>query len=112
MGDIPNAVQSAVQRRISEAMARVHYRAGLTVATEDILTGLFSDESVARATEAYESRPELPADGRMTYALAAALGARIVSDPDGTLSVVPLDDGILSSLATGKGERALGAARS
>ena len=92
MVDISKTLTGLVQRRLAEAKERAYYELGLTRATEDILTALFTDESVARATEAFESRPELPADERMTHALAAALGARIVSDRDGALSVVPLDE--------------------
>lgn len=103
MVDIGQSLNELVQRRLAEAKERAYYELGLTRATEDILTGLFRDESVARATEAFESRPELPADERMTHALVAALGARIVSDPDGRLTVVPLDDDTPHSSGRGNG---------
>lgn len=92
MVDISKSLNGLVQRRLAEAKERAYYKLGLTRATEEILTGLFSDESVARATASFESHPELPADERMTHALVAALGARIESGPDGVLSVVPLDE--------------------
>ncbi|MDW4572608.1 hypothetical protein R8Z57_07440 [Microbacterium sp. M3] len=98
MVDITSSLNALVQRRLAEEKERVYYKLGLTKATEDILTGLFSDESVARATEAFESHPELPADERMTHALAAAIGARIVNDQDGALSVEPLDEEVVGPL--------------
>lgn len=92
MVDISKSVDAFVQRRLAEAKERAYYKLGLTKATEDLLTGMFTDVSVARATEAFQTRRDLPSDERMRHALAAAIGGRIVSDPDGALSVVPVDD--------------------
>ncbi|MEV7631193.1 hypothetical protein AB0N64_02165 [Microbacterium sp. NPDC089318] len=53
---------------------------------------MFSDESIARATDVIESASDLPAAERMTHALGAALGCRIVALTEDTSELIPFDD--------------------
>ena len=73
-------------------MRDAYFRVGVEHATESLLKDMFSDESIARATEVIESESDLPARERMTHALAAALGGRIVALTEDTSELVPFDD--------------------
>jgi hypothetical protein len=94
MVDISRSLQTHVENQLAKKMAEAQYRMGLTAATEDLVTGLFTEESIARATEVFESLPGLPTDDRLTHAIVAALGWRLVAGPDEVMTPVPFDQGI------------------
>ncbi len=72
---------------------RAFYQAGLQHAVEDIYLGMFSDESLIRSAEIFDSLQDLPTIERLQHAMLAALGYRLVGEPGELLTPVPFDQG-------------------
>jgi len=76
---IRRAVDKMIRDEISRAEANQRFELGAKTMLTDIVTVVFSDESIARAVQVFEEHDDdLPMDERMTHAISAAFGLRLV----------------------------------
>lgn len=90
VNDISGIISEALQSQIREEERKFYWDAGFEYARRhaiEIMSGWFTNESVARAAKVFESLPNLSTEDRLKHAIIAALGGRVLGDPRNPVGV-------------------------